>query len=204
MASYNIENLSGLVNKINKIPKKVNAVTSNVLNRSATFAITKSIDEILDTNNLKRDYVRGKFKRTKRASPNNLSSTITASDRRTLLARYPFSKTQGGVSVNVRRGATKVIKGGFIVRNLRGSFATGIAVTNKDFVSYLETSKTKSGLRPAKLSGAKSTFAKKPKGWTVLHGASINQMFDKNRARIKEPLKRFMIKEFFKELRTKL
>jgi len=96
--------------------------------------------------------------------------------------------------VSIKKGVTKTVKRGFIARNLRGSFATGVAVTNKDYVSYLETSETRSKFRAAKLAKARRRLAEKPKGWKVLHAVSINQLFSKNRDKIKEPLKRFMVK----------
>ena len=186
------------------MPKLTDKVASNVLNRASTFAIRKSVDEIISTNNLKKNYVESKFKKVSRASPNNLRTIISANDRRTLLARYPHSKTSDGVSVSVKRGVSRVIRRGFIVTNLKGSSATGVAIPNEDFVSYLQTSNTRSKLRSAKLSRARTKLKDKPKGWTVLHGASINQMFTNVRQDIKRPLATFMIKEFFKEFKSKV
>ena len=204
MGNFNALELSGLVNKFKSMPELVNTVSANVINRSTTFAMDKSIGEIIREYTLKESYVRSKFKRVGRASKSNLRSIVRVSDRRTLLNRFRHAKTSNGVSVTIKRGVTKKIKRGFIVTNLKGSGTSGVAVMNLDRLNYLKTSTHKSDRRPQALSYMTGEFKKKPKGWTVLNTTSINNMFESKREDIKPILSVFMKKEFFKEFKSKL
>ncbi len=200
MATYTSKTLFKLIDKIADMPKKADSAMANTLNRASTFSIKESINEITRENNLSVAYLNSKFGKVARASSRNLRTIIKADDRRTLLSRYPHSKSGKDVKVSVKRGKTTTLKRAFTVSNLKGSSASGIAMLNRDYFRYLKTNKPlKSTKRGGKISKALQRSINNPRGWHVLHGASVNQMFEDVRVEIKPATHRFMAKEFFKQ-----
>jgi hypothetical protein len=136
-----------------------------------------------------------------RARNNNLRAIVKSEDRRTLLSRYPFRVTPEGVSVSVKKGSSRFIKNAKVI-SLRSGNGRGIALRNRDFFRYLkDTTPQKSTKRPAKISKALNASINSPRGWHVLHAASVNQMFEEKREEIQPQLSRFMTEVFIENFR---
>jgi len=201
MGTFTTKNIDVLVAKIKNKPKTVTKAAQNTVNRAATFAMRESIKLITRENNLSVAYLAGKMEVSARASRTNLRAKVKAQDRRTLLSRYPFSETSDGVRVSVKRGSSKFIKNAKAIK-LRSGNGVGIALRNKDFYRYLKsTVPIKSTKRAAKTAEALIKSVGKPRGWHVLHGASVNQMFTEKRQEIAPQLNRFMTKNFLEEFK---
>lgn len=208
MATYSVNELANLADKIRSHSKTADKASALVINRAATFAVKKSIESITSDVTLKSAYVKSKIKRVSRASPSNLRSTVVASDKATLLTRFTHFKTADGVKVRINQGAGfRSIKGAFIARNLRGSAASGIALRNSTAVGYFERSLGKgkqTSAKAAKLARIKAKAEAKPNGMTVLHSRSINQMFQSTREDVQPELKEFMADGFLTDFKRLL
>lgn len=205
MATHAMTAPASLISKINSIATDADKAAAQSLNKTATYAIERAVSAIIETHNLQPGYVKKKFKVVGRASPNNLRVVISANERGTLLTRYPYRKTNGGFSVNVKKaGAAQFIKGAFELRGLRGSGATGIALNLKNAVEFFKLSVNKgkpSALKDAKLANMISDLASKKRGVVVLHSSSVNQMFEAQIDEIKEQSESFLVADFYDQLK---
>lgn len=204
MAKHKATNLNGLVTKLNSKPAVINKAASIAVNKTTQFAVGESIDLITTEVNLDPSYVRKHLKQVARANPNNLRAVIRANARATLLTRYPFTQTKQGVNVRVNaRGGVRRLPKAFVVKNLRGSGASGVALRNKDAVAYFTKFINKgTGRTPgkqAKLNKIRAKAANKPHGVTVLHGRSINQLFTSVREDISDDIRTTMSDIFLGE-----
>lgn len=207
MGTFNINQIPLLSAKISRKSDLVNKVAANVVNRSATFAIRESVDEITQTVRLKPSYVKSKIKVVARASFSNLRAIISANDRKTLLTRFPHVETSTGFRVAINAiGGFREIPNARLVR-LKGSGILTIGVSNKDAALIFKSSLNKgAGATPSKTAKLFRIAAKartKPFGVTPLSSRSINQLFTSVRKNIQPGLASFMRKEFIKELRRK-
>lgn len=205
MPVYHAHDLSKLATRISQKSEIAKKASALAINKSATYAIKLSIDEIIKEAALQPNYVKKHLRTVARASPSNLRAIISANARATLLTRYPHVKTPDGIRVKVNAtGGYREIKGARVLRGLKGSSATGIALRNKDAVAYFSNAINKGKRTPEKSRKLQRIIRKartKPYGMTVLHSRSINQLFTSKRVDIQPELKEYMVEEFIKDFR---
>jgi hypothetical protein len=74
---------------------------------------------VTDQVNLSKAYVKGRIGVSQRATNENLEARVTARTRATSLARFSIGASavgQGPVTVQVKRGQSRKIRGGFLIR----------------------------------------------------------------------------------------
>lgn len=203
MSTWSVEKLADLSSLIKSKSSTVNSAASNAINKTATFTKSKSIDLIMDEVNLSKDYVSSKMSVVARASPANLRAIIQASDKATLLTRYPNSKVKDGMRVSVDKGTGfRTLKNAFTVTNLSYSNSTGIAMRNRDAAAYFKhaaSSGKRTGKKSRKLQRRLEAARKNPRGIYVLHARSVNQVFTSVRENVADDVKIFMADEFLKQ-----
>lgn len=161
----------------------------------------------MDEVNLSESYVKKHFKIASRARPNNLRARISATARGTLLTRYPYLTYKDGVKVRVNaKGSYRPMKGAFVARNLKGSFATGIAMRNKVAVQFLLKGLYKgrgaTAAKRAKLAKLRVKAEQKPGGLYVPHARSINQVFTSVREDVTDDAKVMLSDIFLMEMKS--
>lgn len=223
MLIYDAKNLGPLTASLKRKEQAATSAASLALNSASTLAIKESIKEITETVNLSPSYINRKISVMKRANDRNLKVIIGAFNPRVLLTEYPFTQTGRKVSVSVNKaGAMREIPKAFIARNLASSGARGVALRYADALAYFEkvhprgkpTSKKAARLarlrgKVAKIKqiretakGRKLSLAERKavNGFEVLHGRTINQLFDSVRVDIQPQLQLFLRKEFIRQL----
>lgn len=202
MARFSPEQMGALAERIKANDTTINRAASLAINKTTTFAKDLSVTMITQEVNLQPSYVKRNLKTVKRASPADLSAIIRANTRETLLTRYPYQQTADGVRVAVNKNTGyRTIKRAFRVTNLRGSGASGIALKNRDAVDVFRSNL--SPATPGKRRKLQKLIAKarsKPKGITVLHSRSINQLFRSTRVDVQPRTLRFMADQFITDL----
>lgn len=206
MAIYNADALKPLADRMRRKAKVADKALALAINKSATYGIRESIEEITNEVNLKPSYVRRHIKTIARASSNNLRAIIASNTRSTLLARYPYTKTQNGIKVAVNAtGGYREIPGARIIKSLSGSGVPAIGVRNKEAVKILEKAlsrgKGATGGKTKRLSRVRRRAIRKPYGMTPLKSRSINQLFTDVRETVKPRTGRFMREQFLKDFR---
>ncbi|MDR9499968.1 MAG: phage tail protein, partial [Hydrogenovibrio sp.] len=130
------------VNRLIKLVSSVDGGAEKALYRTLKDAQKKgkveASKQVRTQLNLKKAYVDGKIK-TGKISYTNLTARIYASKRGLLLSRFKHRKLKrGGVNVKVKKGgATKRMPGAFLIRGLKNSGATGIAIRKKGKLDVL-------------------------------------------------------------------
>lgn len=201
MGTYNVTNLKDLTDKLIQKGKRIDSMLASTVNATATFVRNRSTEVITSRVLLQPNYVKQYLKVSKRASPNDPVAVISANERATLLPRYPHITGKDGVKVRINVGSGyETIRGSFIIKGLRGSGVTGIAMRNSVFYEYYKTLIHDTPGKQAKLKRAESRAKNKPKGITVLHSRSINQLFLSVREDVQPDLRRFMVEDFKKRL----
>lgn len=198
----NIVDLSGLQDRIKARGDAAEKAAALAVNKGATFAIKEAITDIQEEVNLNQPYISKHIKTISRASRSNLRAVIAANTRETLLSRYPYRVTKKGVAVSVGSAGYREIPKAFIVRGLRGSLATGIALNNKEALELFKKRFSKGESTPgkqAKLEKLRQRARTKPRGIYVLHSRSINQLFTSSRVRIQPRLTNYMIEQFLQD-----
>lgn len=204
MTIYHIHELDKLADRIRGKSETADKAAADTINKSATFAIKLTIDEITSEVNLNPSYVKQNIKTVARAKHSNLRAIIGANERATLLNRYPFAKTKEGYRVSINRtGGYREIKGAKMM-TLRGSGKKTIGVRNKDAVAIFTKSLSRGKRTPKKSRKLQRIISKartKPNGMTPLHSRSINQLFESARVDIQPELGRFMRKTFLEDFK---
>lgn len=205
MAKYTNNNIGALAKKIKAKSTTANKAASLALNKTGTFTVAESAKQIMDEVNLDASYIRKHLRVVARASPANLRTIIHATDRATLLTRYPHLVTPTGIKVSVNKSSSfRTLKGAFKVSGLRGSAASGIALRNRDAVEFFKAAMGKGKRTPAKSRKLQRLIAKartKPNGIEVLHTRSINQLFLTVRDDVSPMANTFLLEEFLKQYR---
>lgn len=206
MPRFTTDNISILSNKIKATDEQINQAASQAINRTLTFSRRLSVREITSEVNLQSSYVSRNMRIAQRASPNKLIGIVRTNTKVTLLTRYPHRKTAKGISIAVNRAeGYRTIRSAFRVTNLRRSGASGIAVKNRNAAEIF-----KRGIHPAtppkrrKLQRVLRNARLNPKGITVLHGRSINDLFLSVRNDIRPRYIRFLNLDFQRQLRNQL
>lgn len=204
MARYKATAPQRLMAKIKANYTLGNRAASLALNKTATYTNQQSVALITKEVNLPQGYVAKHLRVGSRASPANLSTSIFANERGTLLTRYPYMRTSDGIRVSVNKGSGfREIKGAFRVTGLKGSLTDGIALRNKDAVEFFKRSLSKGQRTSGKTSKLARIIAKaeaKPRGITVLHSRSVNQLFLSVREEVKPKSDAFLIEDFIAQL----
>lgn len=207
MANYTIKNIGLLVDKLNSTPEKINKAAAKAVNKTTQKIYLESIEMMMDEVNLSESYIKKHFRIASRANPNNLRARISATARGTLLTRYPYLAYNEGVKVRVNaKGGFQSMKGAFIARNLKGSFATGIALRNKVAVQFLLKGLHKgqgaTAAKRAKLAKLRAKAELKPGGLYVPHARSINQIFTSVREDVADDAKVMLSDIFLMEMKS--
>lgn len=168
-----IANEADVRRALSSVPGRAHRALSNAMNRTGRYARTEAIRQIAARVNFPKRYLQQRMELL-RARASNLSITILARRRETLLSRFPhkqlystaaagnaaprLSRVRGarrkaGVVVTVKAGRPRRLRGAFLVRLKRGkdlgAGAMGIA---------------------QRLKGAKRAFE-------VLHSTSVHHAF---------------------------
>lgn len=202
MAVYHAHDLSKLALKIKNKSKVADKAAALTINKSATFAIRESIDEITSEVNLQESYIKKHLRTVARASASNLRAIISANERGTLLARYPHIKTRNGIRVAINKaGGFREIPNAVMVRTKNSGVMT-VGMFNKDFATALKSAGGRmTPKRSRKIQRALAAAARKPYGRTPLHSRSINQLFTSVRDDIQPALREFMLETFLEDFR---
>lgn len=163
-ALYNIENL----------PPKVQILASQAINKTLQRARTRAAGEILKDIALPKSYLRGDNSRLyvgRYASQTKLEGSLAARRRPTSLARFVKGNTQpfkkGGLTVQVKPGASRYMKKAFIIK-----LRKGVELTEENF---------NKGLAVRLPAGKHPDRAYKPvplgRGLWLLYGPSVQQAF---------------------------
>lgn len=165
MTGFNVRIDQGDLNEVTRLLDGVKngalRAISRALNSTMGKAATRANKEIRADVKLPAAYVLEKL-RKQRATFSNLSASISAEERGVLLTRYKYLELarKKGVRVWIKQsGPSATLPGAFIVRNLKKSGATGIAL--------LPGSKLPGPSRITRPGGAK---------FDVLHGPSVSQV----------------------------
>lgn len=174
---YQAHDLVSLKSRFKELPAEAQQIMVDAINMAAPVIHEQAIDRMMDRVKLKRSYIQKHLRIKRLATFDRPRATIEGNTRETLLSRYPFRKVEKGISVSVNAGANaSTIFDAFIVKNLRGSGATGIAVKLKDMPKVAP--KTKGAQRAMRYKGNKSKLARKALNKPyILHARSINQLF---------------------------
>lgn len=175
---YQAHDLVPLKARFKELPAEAQRIMVNAINTAAPTIHDKAISKMMDRVQLKRPYIQKHLRVKRLATLDRPRATIEGNTRETLLSRYPHQKTSKGISVAVNAGANPTnIFGAFIVKNLRGSGATGIAVKLKDAPKVAP--RTKAAKRAMRYKGNTSKSAKRALNKPfILHARSINQLFN--------------------------
>jgi hypothetical protein len=104
------------------LPGNSDKAMSLAINRTASRSAVKlARDQMYKEVNFPNGYLnKDRLEVSRYANPNSLEAALTGRDRPTSLARFSTSKVgQKGVTVQVQKGSTRVMKRGFLVK-LRG------------------------------------------------------------------------------------
>ncbi len=202
MARFTVDQLSELSSSITAKDAVINRAASLAINRTLTYTRNQSINIMRLEVNLQDSYIRRNLRTRQRASPQRLAGIIRASARSTLLTRYPLTTSRTGVrvAVNAREGY-QLIENAFIVTNLRGSGARGVALRNDSAVEHFR--RALSPATPAKrrkLQRIISAARRNPRGIQVLSSRSINQVFTSTREDVEPRSIRFLNDEFIQQI----
>lgn len=200
--NYTIDGTKALAESIRDRSDKIDSYLASTVNKAATFARSRTSEIIASRVTLPQSYVKQRLMLLKRASPKDPTAVIRGVERATLLTRFQFNVTSDGVAVKVnRKGGYETIKRAFKVTNLRGSFATGIAMRNEVAYEYYKGLPIDTPGKRAKLAKLAKKAKDKPKGIYVLHSRSIDQLFTSAKEDISEELLSFMARDFLERLK---
>ncbi|ABC29675.1 hypothetical protein EUZ85_19280 [Hahella sp. KA22] len=101
------------IRQLEGLKKEADLMTVRALNKGLSKAATLSNREIRGQVNLKLNYVKERMTLIK-ANPDRLAAEIKTPRRGTLMTRYPHRVLKRGVKVRVKKGAAKLIRGGFV------------------------------------------------------------------------------------------
>ena len=203
MTLYTGKDFEDLARRIKGKSKVVDRISALTINKSATFARSESVKQIIKTVQLKPAYVKNHLKVVKRASVSDLTAVVRGNNRSTLLQRYPYSISgeNATVKVNVNGGSQTVV--GVRMVKLKGSGEKVLGMFNKDFAEVLRRGLSKGkGATKGKVKKyrqVKKATLKKPYGRWPLHSRSVNQLFTNVREDIQPRLRKFMRETFVKD-----
>lgn len=200
MAITHIHELGNLADRFRGKAGSVAKAAADTINKSATFAIKASIEEISRNVTLSPSYIKKHIKTVARAKYNGeLRAIIATNERGTLLSRFKNVQTSNGFRVAVNRtGGFREIKNARLM-TLRSTGQKVIGLNNVAFARYLQ----QSGSKPSKISRAVKKALRKPRGMSPLHSRSVNQMFESVREDIQPELGRFMRKTFLEDFKRR-
>ena len=174
--SFETKGIEALTKFVGDLPATNLANASRALNRGADRARTYGASQILDQLNFPKAYLApsaGHLAVQKIASPSNLESSIFARGRPTSLARFVTSGAvgqKGGVTVQVSKGKSVVLKRAFLIRLKRG------AEFDEDNYNLGLAIRLKEGEKIAN----KRNFIMMKNGLALLYGPSVAQAFEQN------------------------
>jgi hypothetical protein len=130
MFSITLDNVTGLLSQdIKRFAREAKVAGRIAINYGAERKAAPLMRQsVIDQVNLSKTYVKGKIAVSQRATNESLQATVTARTRVTSLARFSIGASavgQGPVTVQVKRGQNRKIRGGFLIRLRAGSQELG-------------------------------------------------------------------------------
>ncbi len=190
-----VENLPDLGNAPDKIVRFATMAVNKAVDRARANAARRIRQQVA----FPATYLTGEDARLyvkKRAKKDDLEGVVTGRFRATSLARFTKDTSQaqvrkrGGLTVEVKPGEARFLKGAFLVR-----LRAGAAKTDTKFNLGVAI-RLKSGQRPRN-SRAAVELARNV--W-LLYGPSVNQVFQTVRADVAPETRDFLINEFMRLL----
>ncbi|MBT8085968.1 MAG: phage tail protein [Woeseia sp.] len=181
----NQQDLANVRSLLSGIKNGAERAITRSLNRTMDKAQTRANQEIRKDVKLSATYVRGKL-RKQRATFSNLSASISAESRGVLLTRYKYKELarRKGIRVWIKAsGAAATMPGAFIVRNLKNSGATGIALPPG-----------------SKAPGPSGVIRAGGAAFDVLHGPSVSQVLTEVKDEIQDEMADFLSAEMSKQV----
>lgn len=190
-----VEGLDGA--DLEAVTPQITRAARLAINRTSDRARTQSAREIRRQIHFPAGYLQGAKSRltvSKRATDTDLEAVVTGRRRPTSLARFVSGPTasRGGVRVQVKPGATRLIPKAFLMRLRSGDDGT---LGNMGLAVRTERGKTPRGAyKPLKLA----------EGLWLLYGPSVDQVFRSVREDVSPEASRFLADEFTRLLDLKL
>lgn len=184
---------------LGKSPEKIVRFATMAINKTVDRARTLSAERITQQVNFPASYLRGTDSRlavTKRASSNNLEGVVTGRYRATSLARFVHdnnpaaARKRGGLTIEVKPGKARFVKGAFLVKLRAGATKTdtkynlGVAI------------RLKQGQRPR---NSRAAVQLDHNVW-LLYGPSVQQVFQSVREDVAPEAQDFLVAEFLRLL----
>lgn len=179
---------------LGKAPEKIARFAAMAINKGTARARTKSAEQIRREVDFPASYLRGENSRlsiAKKASADSLEGVVRGRHRATSLARFvrennPASaRKQGGLTIQVKPGEARFVKGAFLVKLRAGSSKTdtkynlGVAI------------RLKPGQRPR---NSRAAVQLDNNVW-LLYGPSVDQVFQSVREDVSPETQEFVAAE---------
>lgn len=168
------EGLSDLVNSdLENISDELRRKAVMAINRAIEWARVQASREMRRQVAFKAGYLRERLRVTKKARGQDLEAIITGRQRATSLARFArdtdpaAARRRGGVRVEVKPGAAKMMKGAFLVR-----LRAGAAKTDTQYNLGLAIR-----LKPGDSLRNKKYAVQLDQNVYILYGPSVDQVF---------------------------
>ena len=191
-----------------KMPKDSEAALAVAINKAAGLTIKESVNRITQKVTLEPSYVRSRMLVESKATPKNLSSTISARDRATLTGRFKYSKGDGGYYLQVNKSGGGLVRRSWLVKSLPKSGGTALVMTAKDALAAAESSGGQmTPARAAKISRLRAKAAQKQANGrnkiVALYSRSINQLFTSVREEVDPFVGATLTAEFIKDFKKR-
>ena len=158
-----VEGIESL-NDVDSLDEKIIASARIAVNKATDKARVMASEDIRGSINLGRNYLAKRLTVVKRASGNDLEGMIRGSDNPTMLARFAntrnprVARKAGGVTVSVKPGSAKFMKGAFLM-DLGNTVGLAIRV------------------KPGESLRNRKNAKRVANGLYLLYGPSVNQAF---------------------------
>lgn len=184
---------------LGKAPEKLVRFATMAINKTVDRARTRAAERITQQVAFPASYLRGTDSRlavTKRATGNDLEGIVSGRHRPTSLARFvrdndpTAARKRGGLTVKVKPGEARFMKGAFLVKLRAGAAKTdtkynlGVAI------------RLNQGQRPRNSSAA----VQLDHNVWLLYGPSVNQVFQTVREDVAPETRDYLVAEFMRLL----
>lgn len=184
---------------LGKAPEKIVRFATMAINKTVDRARVRSAERVRQQVDFPANYLRGADARLyvkKRATGNDLEGVISGRHRPTSLARFvrdnnpAAARKQGGLTIQVKPGEARFMKGAFLVKLRAGAAKTdtkynlGVAI------------RLKPGQRPRNSRAA----VQLDRNLWLLYGPSVNQVFQTVREDVAPETLDYLVAEFMRLL----
>lgn len=174
---------TNLAGDVERLDDAVLRAAMRAVNKTADRARTASAREIRNQVNFPAQYLNSRLTVTQRAKMNNLEAVVTGRDAPTSLARFAKGQQKPGgygVRVEVKPGAARFIKTGFLMKLKNNN--VGLAIRTE-------------GGPPSKKKGAYKPKKLRDNLWLV-YGPAVDQVFRTVADDVSEPMADYLSAEF--------